>query len=131
VGWASCPPKLYLITPENAVYARLDDIDSRLDQLGDEIDLVRTIQEGVRRETRSNSQALARLERTVTNLADIARLHQQALRQSERQFQEFQRNNQEFQRNNQEFQRTTNAALERIDRILDYLIKQSGGQGEG
>jgi Skp family chaperone for outer membrane proteins len=122
---------LYLITPENAVYARLDDIDSRLDQLGDEIDLVRTIQEGVRRETRSNSQALARLERTVTNLADIARLHQQALRQSERQFQEFQRNNQEFQRNNQEFQRTTNAALERIDRILDYLIKQSGGQGEG
>jgi predicted nucleic acid-binding Zn-ribbon protein len=103
---------------------RLDDIDSRLDQLGDEIDLVRTVQEGVRRETRSNSQALARLERTVTNLADIARLHQQALRQSERQFQE-------FQRNNQEFQRTTNAALERIDRILDYLIKQPGGHGKG
>ncbi|MBD2667380.1 hypothetical protein [Richelia sinica] len=101
------------------ITARLDDIDQRLDQLGDEIDLVRTIQEGVRRETRSNSQALARLERTVTNLADIARLHQQALRQSEIQFQE-------FQRNNQEFQRTTNAALERIDRVLDYLIRQSG-----
>ena len=100
---------------------RLDDVDSKLDQLGDEIDLVRTIQEGVRRETRSNSQALARLERTVTSLADIARLHQQSLRQSERQFQE-------FQRNNIEFQRTTNAALERIDRILDYLLKQSGGQ---
>ncbi|MEI6442935.1 MAG: hypothetical protein WCO29_07365 [Nostocales cyanobacterium ELA583] len=86
-----------------------------------EIDLVRTIQEDVRRETRSNSQALARLERTVTNLADIARLHQQSLRQSERQFQE-------FQRNNVEFWRTTNAALERIDRIFDYLLKQSGGQ---
>jgi uncharacterized protein YukE len=94
------------------ITARLDDIDQRLDQLGDEIDLVRTIQEGVRRETRYNSQALARLERTVTNLADIARLHQQALRQSERQF--------------QEYQRTTNAALERIDRVLDYLIRQSG-----
>jgi predicted nucleic acid-binding Zn-ribbon protein len=100
---------------------RLDDVDSRLDQLGDEIDLVRTIQEGVRRETRSNSQALARLERTVTNLADIARLHQQSLRQSERQFHE-------FQRNNIEFKQTTNAALERIDRILDYLLKQSGNQ---
>jgi len=106
----------------------VDDVDSKLDQLGDEIDLVRTIQEGVRRETRSNSQALARLERTVTSLADIARLHQQSLRQSERQFQEFQRNIIEFQRNNIEFQRTTNAALERIDRILDYLLKQSSGQ---
>jgi len=110
--------------PSEDISARMDDIDSRLDQLGDEIDLVRTIQDGVRRETRSNSQALARLERTVTNLADIARLHQQALRQSERQFQE-------FQGNNKEFQRTTNAALERIDRILDYLIKQSDGHGEG
>ena len=116
--------------PLEDISGRLDDIDSRLDQLGDEIDLVRTIQEGVRRETRSNSQALARLERTVTNLADIARLHQQALRQSDRQFQEFQRTNQEFLRNNQEFQRTTNAALERIDRVLDYLIRQSGGQSE-
>ncbi|AFY49203.1 PMC2NT (NUC016) domain protein [Nostoc sp. PCC 7524] len=103
--------------PLEDITARVDDIDQRLDQLGDEIDLVRTIQEGVRRETRSNSQALARLERTVTNLADIARLHQQALRQSERQF--------------QEFQRTTNAALERVDRVLDYLIRQSGGQSEG
>lgn len=28
----------------------------------------------------------------------------------------------------QEFQRTTNAALERIDRVLDYLLRQ---QGEG
>ncbi|MGM3305121.1 hypothetical protein ACSQ6I_03900 [Anabaena sp. WFMT] len=110
--------------PLEDITVRLDDIDQRLDQLGDEIDLVRTIQEGVRRETRSNSQALARLERTVTNLADIARLHQQALRQSERQFQE-------FQRHNQESQRTTNAALERIDRVLDYLFRQSGGQREG
>lgn len=27
----------------------------------------------------------------------------------------------------QEFQRTTNAALERIDRVLDYLLRQQGG----
>ncbi|WP_256366802.1 hypothetical protein [Anabaena sp. UHCC 0204] len=26
----------------------------------------------------------------------------------------------------QEFQLTTNAALERIDRVLDYLLRQSG-----
>jgi septal ring factor EnvC (AmiA/AmiB activator) len=100
--------------PEDTT-ARLDDIDQRLDQLGDEIDLIRTIQDGVRRETRTNSQALARLERTVTNLADIARLHQQALRESDSRF--------------QEFQRTTGAALERIDRVLDYLLRQQGNNG--
>lgn len=30
-----------------------------------------------------------------------------------------------------EFQATTNAALERIDRVLDYLVRQSGGSGAG
>lgn len=83
--------------PED-VNARLDDIDNRLEQLGDEIDLIRTIQDGVRRETRANSQALARLERTVANLADIARLHQQALRTSQ----------------------------QNIDRIWEYLLRQGG-----
>lgn len=34
---------------------------------------------------------------------------------------------QQFQQSAQEFQRTTNAALERIDRILDYLLRQQGG----
>ena len=34
---------------------------------------------------------------------------------------------QESQQSTQEFQRTTNAALERIDRILDYLLRQQGG----
>ncbi|MBW4612224.1 MAG: hypothetical protein KME21_02895 [Desmonostoc vinosum HA7617-LM4] len=83
--------------PEDTT-ARLDDIDNRLEQLGDEIDLIRTIQDGVRRETRANSQALARLERTVANLADIARLHQQALRTSQ----------------------------QNIDRIWEYLLRQGG-----
>ncbi|MFN6474359.1 MAG: hypothetical protein RMY36_032400 [Nostoc sp. SerVER01] len=39
-----------------------DDIDDRLEQLGDELDLIRTIQDGSRRELRTNSQAIARLE---------------------------------------------------------------------
>lgn len=54
------------------IKARLDDIDERLEQLGDEIDLIRTIQNANRRETRANSQTAARLERTVAQLADIA-----------------------------------------------------------
>lgn len=33
---------------------------------------------------------------------------------------------QQFQQSAQEFQRTTNAALERIDRILGYLLRQQG-----
>lgn len=80
------------------ITARLDDIDERLEQLGDELDLIRTIQNANRRETRANSQTAARLERTVTQLADIAREHQQALRISQQNF----------------------------DRIWEYLLGQSG-----
>jgi hypothetical protein len=46
--------------PED-VAARLEDIDRRLDALGDEIDL-RTIQNGIRLGLRSNSQRTATLE---------------------------------------------------------------------
>ncbi|MCC5636604.1 hypothetical protein LC593_12165 [Nostoc sp. CHAB 5844] len=81
--------------------SRLNDIDARLEALGDEIDLNRTILDGVRRETRANSQTAARLERTVNQLLDIARLHQQALRQSQ---------------------------IEN-ERIWQYLLRQSGGNG--
>lgn len=65
---------------------RLNDIDDCLEQLGDELDLLRTIQNANRREIRANSQTSARLERTVTQLADIAREHQQALRISQQNF---------------------------------------------
>jgi len=77
---------------------RLNDIDERLEQLGDEIDLIRTIQNANRREIRANSQTSARLERTVAQLADIAREHQQALRISQQNF----------------------------DRIWEYLLRQGG-----
>ena len=77
---------------------RLNDIDTRLEELGDEIDLIRTIQNANRRETRANSQTAARLERTVAQLADIAREHQQALLISQQNF----------------------------DRIWQYLLTQGG-----
>ena len=66
--------------------------------MGDEIDLIRTIQNANRRETRANSQTAARLERTVAQLADIAREHQQALLISQQNF----------------------------DRIWQYLLTQGG-----
>lgn len=87
------------------ITTRLDDIDERLEQLGDELDLIRIIQNANRRELRTNSQTIARLERTVTQLADISRLHQQALRSADRDRQVFQAE---------------------IRRIWEYLLGQSG-----
>lgn len=65
---------------------RLDDIDDRLEQLGDELDLICTIKNANRREIHANSQTSARLEKTVAQLADTAREHQQALRISQQNF---------------------------------------------
>ncbi len=59
--------------PGEDINTRLDNLDSQLEQLGDEFDLIRTIQDGVRRETRFNSQALARLERNIRELGNISR----------------------------------------------------------
>ncbi len=95
--------------PEN-ISSRLDDIDTRLEELGDELDLIRTIQDGSRRETRSNSQTVARLERTVRELSDIARLHQEGLRIAQR----------EAERDRLEFR-------EEIRRIWEYLRDRNGG----
>lgn len=78
----------------------LDGIDNQLEQIADAIDLIRTIPDG---------QTAARLETIVTNLADIARGHQQALRQSERDRQAFQ---------------------EEIRRIWGYLLEQSKAVGK-
>ncbi|MBN3906575.1 MAG: hypothetical protein HWQ35_08445 [Nostoc sp. NMS1] len=38
------------------ITARLDDIDKRLEQLGDELDLIPTIQNGMRRKGANNQQ---------------------------------------------------------------------------
>lgn len=38
------------------ITARLNEIDERLEQLGDELDLIRTIQNGMRREGANNQQ---------------------------------------------------------------------------
>jgi len=91
------------------IASRLDDVDARLDVLGDEIDLIRTIQDGVRRETRANSQTAARLERTVTQLADIARDHQLALRLV-----------------SQNAERDRTIFQSEIRRIWEYLVQQGG-----
>jgi hypothetical protein len=96
---------------------KLDNIDIRLEELGDELDLLRTTQNANRRETRSNSQTIARLERTVRELGDIARLHQEGLRIAQR---EAERDRLEFREAQQEFR-------EEIRRIWEYLRDRNGG----
>ncbi|BAZ78947.1 hypothetical protein PN497_08145 [Sphaerospermopsis kisseleviana CS-549] len=67
-----------------------------------------------------------RLEALMLKMDRNYEAQQSQLQEFQRQTQEFQRQTQEFQRQTQEFQRTTGAALERIDRVLDYLLRQSG-----
>ena len=65
--------------PED-INTRLNTIDEQLEQLAHEIDLIRTIQNANRREVRATSQTTARLQRSITRLEEIPRLHQQGLR---------------------------------------------------
>lgn len=85
--------------------ARFSSIDEQLEQIADELDLIRTIQNANRREIRANSQTSARLERAVNQLASVARDHQEALRIMERDREVFQAE---------------------IRRIWEYLLRQSG-----
>ncbi|MDZ8109472.1 MAG: hypothetical protein RM338_28140 [Nostoc sp. DedQUE12a] len=96
---------------------RLDDIDSRLEELGDQLDLIRTIQDANRRETRGNSQTVARLERSIRELGDIARLHQESLRIAQR----------EAERDRLEFRQAQQEWREEIRRIWEYLRDRNGG----
>ncbi len=95
--------------PED-ISARFDNIDTRLEEIGDELDLLRTVQNANRRETRGNSQTIARLERTIRELAEIARIHQEGLRAAQR----------DAERDRLVFQ-------EEIRRIWEYLRDRNGG----
>lgn len=90
------------------ITGRLEDIDRRLEALGDEIDLARTIQNGIRVEVRTTSQRTTSLEQTVAQLRDIARDHQLALRLI----------TQNAERDRQVFQ-------SEIRRVWEYLLGQS------
>ncbi|MCC5637119.1 hypothetical protein LC593_14890 [Nostoc sp. CHAB 5844] len=81
---------------------RLESVESQLEDLGDELDLLRTIQTGMRRELRSVSQTSARLERAINQLAEISRRQQL-----------------EAQRDRTVFQAE-------IRRIWEYLLQQGG-----
>jgi methyl-accepting chemotaxis protein len=115
------------------ISAHLNRLDTRLDELREEVDLVRTMQNGIRREVRSNSQALssvASLERTVSQLADIAHDHQEALRLTSRQFENMARQielaAERTERVAERAERDRQIFQAEIRRIWEYLLNQSG-----
>lgn len=99
-----------------SIIERLDNLDARLEAIGDELDLVRTVQNGMRREVRYTSQSMTRLERTVADLADVARDHQQALRLL----------SQNAERDRETINNDREVFQAEIRRIWEYLLRQSG-----
>ncbi|NEU84508.1 hypothetical protein G1O98_37440 [Nostoc sp. UIC10630] len=102
------------------------------------MDLLRTVQNANRRETRGNSQTIARLERTIRELADIARLHQEGLRvaqrDAERDRQTIRETEIQADRDREvllasllQAERDRQAFQEEIRRIWEYLRDRNGG----
>jgi len=91
--------------PEN-LETRVTTIEEQLNQVLDSLDLIGTIQRGIRAEVRDTSQSTARLERTVRQLAEIsARTQAVVVRQQD----------------------TINQQQENIERILTYLENPNRG----
>ncbi|MBW4478823.1 MAG: hypothetical protein KME54_18685 [Tolypothrix brevis GSE-NOS-MK-07-07A] len=92
---------------------RVATIEEQLEQVLESLDLIGTIQNGVRVEVRATSQSTARLERTVRQLAEIsARTQSAVVRQQETINQQ---------------QETMNQQQENIERILTYLENPNRG----
>ena len=100
---------------------RVETLEEQLNQVLESLDLIATIQRGVRVEVRDASQTSARLERTVRQLAEIsARTQAVVLRQQDTLEQQQQTLNQH--------QATINQQQENINRILEYLENPNRGE---
>lgn len=77
----------------------------------------------MRREVRYTSQSMTRLERTVADLADVARNHQQALRLLS---QNFERISQNAERDRETINNDREVFQAEIRRIWEYLLRQGG-----
>lgn len=98
--------------PEN-LETRVTTIEEQLEQVLESLDLIGTIQNGIRVEVRTTSQSTARLERTVRQLAEIsARTQALVVRQQDTIEQQ---------------QTKFNQQQENIERILTYLENPNRG----
>ncbi|MEL6162748.1 MAG: hypothetical protein AAFR37_02935 [Cyanobacteria bacterium J06628_3] len=92
--------------PPEDLETRVATVEEQLNQVLESLDLIATIQRGIRVEVQDNSQTSARLERTVRQLAEIsARTQAVVVRQQD----------------------TINQQQENIERILTYLENPNRG----
>ena len=120
--------------------SRQDATDAKLDRLTEKVDEIADAQfqsqTQLNQLTESQSQLNQRVDQFVYHaqrlFTQIGTKLENVEGQSERLealVQRLDRNHENQRAHLQEFQRTTSATLERIDRVLDYLVGQSGNSG--
>ncbi|WP_088239401.1 hypothetical protein [Calothrix rhizosoleniae] len=92
--------------PEN-LETRVTTIEEQLEQVLESLDLIATIQRGIRIEVRNTSQTSARLERTVRQLAEISARTQAVVVRNQEELEQYRADIRQNQEN--------------IHRILAYL----------
>jgi len=98
--------------PEN-LETRVATVEEQLDQVLESLDLIATIQRGIRVEVRENSQTTARLERTVRQLAEISARTQAVVVRNQTELEQYRADIRQNQEN--------------INRILTYLENPNRG----
>lgn len=80
--------------------------DNRLDRVEDRLERLEMLNERTQRQVEANSQAIATLLQTSQQMITLQQQESQQFTQSIN---------------------SINAALERIDRVMDFLLRQQGG----
>lgn len=100
-------------------------IEQRLDRLEQQLE---TLAESQLQMSNRVGEFVFQSQRLFTRLGDRGESHEARIERLEAITQRLDRGYEEQRSLNQEFRTTTNAALERIDRILDYLMREDRGQ---
>ncbi|MBN3880661.1 MULTISPECIES: 6-aminohexanoate hydrolase [unclassified Nostoc] len=106
-----------LTIKQDRTQSHLDQLGARVDQIGEKVDQVSDkVDSFITHTQRLFTKAGSEIEETKARTERLEALMLKLDRNFEEQKSQF-----------QEFQLTTGAALERIDRVLDYLLRQQGG----
>lgn len=101
-----------------------ENTQGKLDQLSERVD---SFVFSAQRLFNQQAERLIQLEGQAERLEAVVQMLARNYQAHQSQLQELQRSTQEFQRASLEQQRSNSAALERIDRILDYLLRKESG----
>ncbi|MDM9581591.1 6-aminohexanoate hydrolase [Nostoc sp. GT001] len=105
-----------LTIKQDRTQSHLDQLGARVDQIGEKVDQVSDqVDSFITHTQRLFTKAGSEIEETKARTERLEALMLKLDRNFEEQKSQF-----------QEFQLTTGAALERIDRVLDYLLRQQG-----